>query len=905
MKNYTPFKTLFFGLFYLLPTLVWAQIELTYPVSRMVFQRSKANNATIRIGGITKTPVNRVEVRAIPLNGGNDTGWVILQDNPQGGAFAGTLTLNAGWYELQVRGLRGDEVISGRGVDRLGVGEVFLIAGQSNAQGFFTYGSPRANDDRVNCVNYSIDGGLPTTEPPFPTFSHLEADMYISPRGNSSWYWGRLGDLLAARLNVPILFFNAAWTATSSENWRSSAEGRPTFGAYSSDYQFPAGQPYGNLKVAMQFYAHSLGMRAILWHQGETDSYQASSADTYSSNLRVIIQKSREHSGKNVSWVVARASYDDDRKSNAAVLAGQDQVINSVPNVFPGPNTDVIQVPRTTPTRPTDNVHFQDGFLNEVAMAWSNSLTDQFFANSIPYSPALGPTLSAACAGTNQMTINVNGGGNVTWNNGATGGSLLTSSGRYMATVKDDLGNATFTPSYEVPARPAITTNGTVTLCKGGSVTLTSSYQDATRWSNGAVGSSISVSTANTFVASFRDGNGCEFTSDPVTVTVNPLPDAPTIRSLRPIRFCDRESTTLEGTEATAYVWSNGERSRQVEIRKAGVYFLQVTDQNGCTSPESNRIEVLVDPLPARPVIATNGPTTFCADQNVTLTSSAETAYNWQGGQTSRSITVNQSGDYSVRTRNVHGCVSDPSNVVSVRVNPLPPAPLLSASGPTTFCDGDRVTLTASSSFRVFWTTGDSAQSIVATRSGRYTARVRDANGCFSPASASLVVDVKELPSLPIIRQAGTYTLQGSGSVNGDYYEWTLDNALMPNRTEYIKTTQRGLYRVRAFRAYENGLICQSGRSEPFSFVPFLDNGGLSVYPNPSPDRMVAVETFDNIENAVVTVYTLTGQEVLSARVAVFNERKFIDLRQYPSGQYLIQVKAPGFRATKRILIGQ
>ena len=31
-------------------------------------------------------------------------------------------------------------------------------------------------------------------------------------------------------------------------------------------------QPYINLKIALQFYANMLGVRAVLWHQGEADN---------------------------------------------------------------------------------------------------------------------------------------------------------------------------------------------------------------------------------------------------------------------------------------------------------------------------------------------------------------------------------------------------------------------------------------------------------------------------------------------------------------------------------------------------------------------------------------------------------------------------------------------------------
>ncbi|WP_266362851.1 T9SS type A sorting domain-containing protein [Tellurirhabdus rosea] len=881
-----------------------AQVNITYPTSRMVFQRNNANQATFRVGGFYSVPVNRVEVRAIPLQGGSPTDWMILQNNPQGGAFAGNITLNGGWYQLQIRGVQGENVINGPAVDRVGVGEVFVIAGQSNAQGFANYGGPGASDDRVNCVNHIYGTDQPETEPPYPTFSHLDANAFISPRGEAAWCWGYLGDLLARRLNVPILFFNAAWTATGIKSWRETAEGRTGYSVYGG-FSYPQGQPYGNLKQTLQFYVNSVGVRAVLWLQGESDHYANMSQGEYVDHLRVLIQKTREHSGKNLSWVVCRTSYDDTRGSSPAILEAQNEIIRSVPNVFEGPNTDLIQIPRSDPNYyPGDDVHFRGGGLLTLGQAWSDQLNDRFFQNSQPHGPAVGPNLSIGCAGLNTLALNVSGtSGNLRWNTGSTNATLTAGSGRYFATIRDGNGNVTFTAPYEVPARPTISPSGPTTICEGQNVTLTSSYPNST-WNGSTSGRSITTGQAGSYVASTRDVAGCEFVSDPIQVSVNPLPQSPTARSLNPTRFCDRQFTTLEASEGFAYTWNTGERSRQIQVRRQGVYTVSVTDQNGCTSPQSNPVEVRVDPLPSRPVISASGPTTFCADQSVTLTSSPEDGYIWRNGLTGRTVLVNQSGDYVVQTRNTFGCLSDPSNVISVRVNPLPPAPTLTAGGATTFCEGDRVTLTANSPFQAIWSRGDTAQSIVATSSGRYVARVRDGNGCLSPTSSAITVDVKAVPSVPTVVQAGTYTLQASGSLAGDYYEWERSNQVIPFKGQEIKATVEGEYRARAFIVYDKGLTCFSAFSSSRMFTPFLENEGLSVYPNPSIDKRISVETFDNIKNATVTLYTLNGQLVLTETVDVFDERKSLNLSMLPPGHYILNVRSAEFKGSKRLMIG-
>ncbi|RAJ97720.1 putative secreted protein (Por secretion system target) [Larkinella arboricola] len=879
------------------------QLQVTFPRSRMVFQRNNGNEARLWIGGYYSLPFSRIQVRAEPMEGGTLLDWTTLQENPKGGAFAGSVTVKGGWYRLRIRGLQGEQYIEGGGVERIGVGEVFVIAGQSNAQGFLNFGERGASSDRVSCVNFGIGSESSPFDPNTLEFSHLDAGRQIFPRGKSAWCWGVLGDRLVERLGVPVLFFNAAWQGSSSKNWRESADGIQTTEEYTNTEKYPVGQPYGNLKTALNYYVQMLGIRAILWHQGEADNFFNRSIDDYAGNLSRVITRSREHSAKDISWVVSRASYSDPDGTDDNVIAGQNRVIQTVSNVFAGPETDRIQIPRAGPYD-SDRVHFHDNGLVQLADAWNNSLNDGFFQNSRPQAPAPGATLSVSCAGSNTLSLKVDG--NYTsfnWDGGGNSQTINVGTGRYMATVKDALGNTVFTAPYQVPERPTITANGPTTFCEGANVTLTSTY-DNTFWSNNATGKNVAVSAAGTYRAVYRDAGNCEFTSNEITVNVNPLPTSPTVRNLGQARFCDRNATTLEATDALTYNWSTGEKTKQIEVRRGGTYSLTVTDQNGCTSKPSNQVAIIVDPLPNRPTISAGGPTTFCADQTVTLTSTAEANYVWESGQTSRSVTTNQPGNYLVRTRNIYNCLSDPSNTISIQVNPLPTPPTVTVSGSTTFCDGERVTLTASSPLRAFWNVGDSTQSIVATRANTYTARVRDANGCFSPPSAGVVVDVKPVPSVPTIKQIGTYTLEAAGTRQGDYYAWERDNVAIEPREPIIKANQTGSYRTRAYLAYGSNLVCASDFSAPIAFTLIIDNEGLSIYPNPSPDKEFTLETLDDLTDATLTLMTLSGQVLWKTTVENFNERKTWNLSTVPAGHYILNVRSATFNVSKRLLIG-
>ena len=977
--------------FLLLPFSTLAQIQVSFPTSRAVLQRDATNQATIRITGYYTDAVTRIEARLVARDGqGTSTDWRIIQPNPVGGAYSGDITGQGGWYNLEVRGIYGDQPVGNvTSIERVGIGEVFVIAGQSNAQGVHQ-DAPNPGNDRVNAVNYHYPGDVYPSDPPAPTFSRLDNSpgFSIAPRGTGSWCWGQLGDLLVQRLNVPVMFFNAAFSGTAVRNWRESApEGGTAYGIINGQ-PYSGRQPYVNLKIALQFYANMLGVRAVLWHQGETDNLVDTGTDRYVNELQFVINQSRQDYGRNVPWVVSRASYGDFiGGSDAAILAAQNQVIASTPNVFAGPETDNVQIPRSRPPL-KDGLHFDFNGLVDLANAWNGSLNDSFFQGATPISAAPAPTVSVACAGGNNVMFTVNGNYSaIQWESGESGQSITKGPGSQLrAKVKDSQGNTHFTSFLRVSDSPTATVvgNGPPAVCIGSSLGLTTNY-DNVLWINQQTNATVSTTRAlNTteagaYFVKYRDVSGCDFTSNVLNVTVNPLPPAPIIANEKPTTFCQGDNTVLRASsDNVRYNWSDGQQNKTVTVGASGQYFATVTDQNGCTSAQSNTIVVTANPVPAKPVIDLSGPTTFCADRSITLTAPEEVAYQWTGGVGTRAITVNQPGDYSVQTRNQFGCNSVQSDVVSITVNPLPPTPSVSAAGATTFCDGNQVTLNASSDldviwssgqtdkaitvtttgnyavlsrdqngclspyspviavkvnplpapptvlanrepticegdritfrvegpFTVFWNTGDSTQTISTDQAGSFSAFVRDVNGCISAQSRTTTVELRPLPPAPSVNMIGTYTLEAISSTNGTQFRWRRDNDSLSAETAIIKANQSGSYTARASIIYSPTLTCFSNPSAAYAFTVDPNNKGLSIYPNPNPDKIVLVETQENLTNATLIIYTLTGQVVLTTVVPVFDERKQLVLTGLPPGQYLLRVQAGNFDVSKRILLG-
>src|SRR6185503_2512131 len=84
------------------------------------------------------------------------------------------------------------------------------------------------------------------------------------------------------------------------------------------------------------------GVRAVLWHQGESDSLASTSAATYAQQLSNIVMQSREAAGWAVPWGIAEVSFHPGatRAQEEPVAAGQRLCIYNTPNCFRGPRTD-------------------------------------------------------------------------------------------------------------------------------------------------------------------------------------------------------------------------------------------------------------------------------------------------------------------------------------------------------------------------------------------------------------------------------------------------------------------------------------------------------------------------------------------------------------------------------------
>jgi hypothetical protein len=217
--------------------------------------------------------------------------------------------------------------------------------------------------------------------------------------------------------------------------------------------------------------------------------------------------------------------------------------------------------------------------------ALSSSVTTLVHTRPAPQIAASGSL--AFCPG-DSVVLDAGGGfASYLWSNGAATRSIIVKAGgTFTVTVANIFGcSSTSAPVattvYSAP-KPAVTANGPLAFCDGGSVQLDAGAGWTSHlWSTGARTRRITVTQAGLYNVTVENEHGCKGESDIVTVTVYARPATPTITRL---------VNTLTSTVATAYQWNlngiaiPGATARTHTATRNGRYTVTVSNEHGCTA---------------------------------------------------------------------------------------------------------------------------------------------------------------------------------------------------------------------------------------------------------------------------------------------------------------------------------
>lgn len=355
-------------------------LSIASPANRLIYQRNQAGNAEIPIAGSCAWPGAAAEARIVDAVTGKAGDWMAMGVVQPDFTYRSRLTAPAGWYTLEVRA-RGNAGSATAMVERVGVGEVFVVLGHSVAHGG-SINLPETEDDRVNTIalpagdmesqrRYKLTGDMRFL--PAAVGRHFDTQVQPAPAGHGTYFWAAFAEHVARKQNVPVLLLNAAFGGTSLEHWAKSARGEPF------EHPFVISSirmPYVRLEHALTKYCAVTGLRAILADQGQND-WPERDEDKIVANYKVWIEQARKDAGfPNLAEVVNRQSPPD---GFGQIRRVQERIIKEHHHCFPGADYDTLAREDTV-----DRVHLSESGARKAARLWADALNAGLFEAAAP-----------------------------------------------------------------------------------------------------------------------------------------------------------------------------------------------------------------------------------------------------------------------------------------------------------------------------------------------------------------------------------------------------------------------------------------------------------------------------------------------------------------------------------------
>lgn len=378
------------------------------------------------------------------------------------------------------------------------------------------------------------------------------------------------------------------------------------------------------------------------------------------------------------------------------------------------------------------NYTWEDGNINPVRMVSTAgtyvleaSLNGCFFADTVTVNVnplpivdlGLAPNL---CEGDTFQLDAVNPGASYEWNDGSTNRTLdVTTAGTYSVQVNANNCISSDTIELTFAPLPIFDLGMDQTSCAGDSIVLDGTSALAGtgyQWSDdgGNINPIRTIRTSGTYILRARVGT-CLF-EDEVTVTLTDLGEVDLGADQT---ICEGSSTTLTtNTTASGFVWQDGTTNQSLTVSTAGTYWIEVSE-GLCSARDS--VEIMVNPVPQ----VNLGPDqTLCAGETATLDAGPNADfYFWQNGSINQTLTVNNSGTYSVEVEQ-NGCTAtDEVQVIFDTPFPLNLGPDISQ------CSDLSLTLSVPGGVNGswVWSDGSTGSTLPITENGTYWLELNEA----------------------------------------------------------------------------------------------------------------------------------------------------------------------------------
>ena len=344
-------------------------LAVSSPLEYEVFQRSTRLHGTILVSGIAPTAI-RVDARVegTSLEGPLPDKWQRLTLDRSSKQFTGQLVVIAGgFYSVEIKATNTSGPPTSLTVTNVGVGEVFVISGQSNST---NYGEVPQKTQTGMVTSFNGTQWVVANDPQPGVQDNSQKGSFIPS----------FGDALYRRYHVPIGIASVGHGSTSVRQWLPAGlpiEVMPTMTRYVKSDADGTLVSDGTLFDGMIARIHQLGghgFRALLWHQGESDSHQPPAHDidasTYRSMMVTLIHESRKEAGWDFPWIIAQATYHTPDDPACPPIRDAQRSLWQPGLALEGPDTDTL----TAPYRQNGGkgTHLNDAGLKAHGLLWAD-----------------------------------------------------------------------------------------------------------------------------------------------------------------------------------------------------------------------------------------------------------------------------------------------------------------------------------------------------------------------------------------------------------------------------------------------------------------------------------------------------------------------------------------------------
>ena len=471
----------------------------------------------------------------------------------------------------------------------------------------------------------------------------------------------------------------------------------------------------------------------------------------------------------------------------------------------------------TTPG--TYTVTVTNGGCSNIASVTVTSNTTTSTVNINPTNPEItctNPSVILTASSSGSVSYAWSGG-----NNPSSATNTITTSGTYTVTVTNTSSGCSAMSSIAINGSSTapninITNIGSLS-CNSSTVSLTANVSNLPSsslnyaWSGGNNPNvaTNTVTTAGTYTVTVTNTiNGCSSTQS-TTLVGDYTP--PTANAGADVTLtCNNPSTILSANGGVAYNWSNGAtQGGTVNPSTTTLYTVTVTGANNCTATDNIVVTVSNTPPSISPI--PNAVLT-CSNPMATLIGNAigANSYLWSNGVQATSITVSNSGNYTLTATGINGCTA--STTVSVTEDKILPSVNFFSNSP--LCANSTLYLNASGGVNYQWagpngftlsnSSGNATINNVSnSNTGTYFVTVTAANGCSNTSSTT--VSVNNTAANAVTANSNSPLCDGNilslqASNGGLSYQWTgpngfssfLQNPTIPN----ITSANIGFYTV-------------------------------------------------------------------------------------------------------------